>query len=79
MADVVARVEVGIIGPHGAPLVKRHVRQPLPVAWHQVQAAEHVRDELLRRGGGALEDHHRRDVHVSGRVVLQMQERRVER
>ena len=79
VADVVARVEVRVVGPHRPALPERHVREALAVARHEVQAADDVVDELLRRRRLALEDHHRRDVHVRGRVVLQVQERRVER
>ena len=79
VADVVARVEVRVVGPHRPALAERDVGQPLAVARHQVQPAEHVIDQLLRRRRLALEDHHRRDVHVRGRVVLEMQERRVQR
>ena len=39
-----------------------------------MKAAEHVVDELLLGRGAPLEDHHRRDVHVGGGVVLQVQE-----
>ena len=79
VADVVARVEMRVVGPYRPALPERHVGKPLAIARHQVQAAEDVIDELLRRGRLALEDHHRRDVHVRGRVVLQVQERGIER
>ena len=78
VADVVVRVEVGVVGPHRAPLIERHVRQALAVARHEVQAALHVLDELLRRRRTAFEDHHRRHVHVRGGVILQVQEGGVE-
>ena len=78
VADVVVGVEVGIVGPHRAPLIERHVRQALAVARHEVQAALHVLDELLRRRRAALEDHHRRHVHVRGGVILQVQEGGIE-
>ena len=79
VADVVARVEVGVVGPHRPALVERHVCEPLAVARYQVQAALHVGHELLGRRRLALEDHHRRDVHMRGGVVLQVQEGRVQR
>ncbi len=79
VADVVARVEVRVVGPHRPALPERHVGEALAVARHQVQAAEDVIDELLRRRRLALEHHHRRHVHVRGRVVLQVQEGRVQR
>ena len=79
VADVVARVEVRIVGPHRPALPEGDVREPLAVARHEVQAAEHMVDQLLRRGRLALEHHHRRHVHVRGRVVLEVQKRRVQR
>ena len=78
VADVVVGVEVRVIGPHRPALVERNVGQALAVARHQVQAADDVLDELLQRRRRALEDHHRGDVHVRARVVLEMQERRVQ-
>ncbi len=78
VADVVVGVEVGVVRPHRPPLLERHVGQPLAVARHEVQAALHVIDELLRCRRAALEDHHRRHVHVRGGVILQVQEGGVE-
>ena len=78
VADVVVGVEVGIVGPHRTALVERHIRQALAVARHEVQAALHVLDELLRRRRAAFEDHHRRHVHVRSGVILQVQEGGVE-
>ena len=72
VANVVARVEIGIVHPHWSPLLQRNVRQPLAIARDEVQAAQYVIDELLRARRGALEDHHRRHVHVGGRVVLEV-------
>ena len=79
VAYVVARVEMRIIGPHRPALIEGNVGQPLAVARHQVQAAEHVVDQLLRSRRFALEHHHRGHVHVRGRVVLQVQEGGVQR
>ncbi len=73
MADVVVRVEVRIIGPHRPALSERNMGEPLAIARHQVQAAEDMVDQLLRGGRLALEDHHRGDVHVRCRVVLEVQ------
>ena len=78
VADVVARVEMRIVGPQRPSLVERHVRQPLAIARHQVQPAEHMVGQLLGRRRVALEHHHRGDVHVRGRIVLQVQERGIE-
>ncbi len=72
VAYVVARVEVGVISPHRPPLTVGDVREALAVAGDEVQAAEHVVGQLLQAGRIALEDHHRRDVHVRGRAFLQL-------
>ena len=79
VADVVVGVEVRVVGPHRPALAERDVGEPLAVARHEVQARLDVLDELRVRRRRALEDHHRRDVHVRGRVVLEVQERRVQR
>ena len=79
VAYVVVGVEVGVVGPDRTSLSERHVREPLAVARHEVQAADDVLDEFVERRRVALEHHHGRDVHVRSRVVLEVQERRVER
>ena len=79
VADVVARVEVGIVGPHRTALAVGHVREALAIARHEVQAAEHVIDQLLQARRLALEDHHRGHMHVRGRAFLELQEGRVQR
>jgi hypothetical protein len=78
VADVVARVEMGVVRPHRPALIEGHVLQALAVARDEVQAGGHVLVQLRGRGRFAFEHHHRRDVHVRSRVVLEMQERRVE-
>jgi hypothetical protein len=78
VTDVVARVEMRIVRPQRSPLAERHIGQTLAIARHQVQAAEHMVGQLPRRRRNTLEHHHQRDMHVRGRVVLQMQERGIE-
>ncbi len=78
VADVVAGVEVRVVGPHRPTLSERHERQSLAVARHEVQPREDVLDELLVSRCLAFEDHHRGDVHVRGAAVLQVQEGRVQ-
>ena len=79
VADVVVRVEARVVGPHGSALVGRHEGKSLTVARHQVQATEHMVDQFLLGWRLTCEDHHQRDVHVRGRVVLQVQERGIQR
>ncbi len=78
VADVVVGVEVGVIGPHRPPLAVGDVGQTLAVARDEVQAVVDVVDEFPQRWSLAFEDHHRRDMHVRRRVVLEVQERRVQ-
>src|SRR5436853_409322 len=40
VADVVARVEVRVVGPDGTALPVRNVREALAVARHEMQAAD---------------------------------------
>ena len=59
------------------PVALPHEVQALPVAGDQVKARLDVLDKLRVGRSGTLEHHHRRDVHVGGRVVLEVKERRI--
>ena len=48
-------------------------------SYGELEPRHDVVDELLVGRRSSFEDHHRRDVHVRVRVVLQVQEGRVER
>ena len=73
VAHVIGQVEVRVVDPDGTALVEGHERQPLSVAWNQMQPQADLVDELGVRGGFALEHHAAGHVHVRG-VTLEMQE-----
>jgi hypothetical protein len=76
VTDVVLEVEVVVVDPQRPSGLERRVREPLPIARHEVQ----TRADVLQHGGerrrGTLEDRDRADVHVRARVLL-MEERGV--
>ena len=78
LAHVVAQVQVRVVDPARPALAERHEGELLAVARDEVEPALDPRDELVVGGRVAVEEHHRGDVHVGG-VVLEVQERRVER
>ena len=77
VAHVVADVEVGVVDPHRAALLERHLGQPLPVARDEVQARLGLPNQLLVGRRVAREHHARGDVHVRA-VALEVQEGGVE-
>ena len=77
MADVVARVEVRVVDPHGPALHERREGQLLAVARHEREAALELRDEVLVGRCRALEEQDRSDVHVRA-SLLEREERGVE-
>ena len=73
VAHVIGQVEVRVVDPDRPALVEGHERQPLPVAWNQMQPQADLVDQLGVRGRLALEHHAAGHVHVRG-VPLEMQE-----
>ena len=76
--QVVVGLEVRIVDPYRATLPEGHVGQALAVARDQVQAADHVLDQLRIGGRLSLKDEDRRHVHVGATRLLEMQEGGVE-
>jgi hypothetical protein len=76
VAQVVLEVEVGIVDPERATGLERRVRELLPVAGDQVEAAAEVLEDVHEGGRRTLEDRDRADVHVRIGVLL-VQEGRV--
>ena len=74
---VVLEVQMRVVDPDRPALAEGHEAKLLAKARHQVQSRVDVVAELLVRGGRALEDRRRGDVHV-GAVALQVKERRVQ-
>ena len=76
-ADVVAQVQMRVVHPARAPLAERDEGEALAVARDEPEAALDGLQEVVVGGRGSLEEHHRRHVHVRGRV-LDVQERCVQ-
>jgi hypothetical protein len=77
VADVVAGVEVRVVGPHRPALPERDLDEPLAVARDEVEPALDVLEQLGVGRRLALEHHARPDVPVRP-AGLEVQERRVE-
>lgn len=71
---VIVKVEARVIDPHRAAQVKRYEQDLLPVARYLRQPRRDRSRNLPRTRCRALEDPHRPDMHVAGRI-LDVQER----
>ncbi len=61
-----ARVEMGIVDPHGPALLERDESQPLAVAGHEMQPRGDRVEQLVVRRRRAFDHRARRHVHVRG-------------
>ena len=79
VAEVVVGVEVRVVRPDRPALAEGHVGEALAVAGHEVQTTLDVLDESSSVGAVPSNTITEGDMHVGRRVILEMQERRVER
>src|SRR4029077_19261165 len=70
VADVVAEVEVDVVGPERPPGLQWGHDELLAEAGDQVEAPAHVLDQVDVAGRWPLEDQDRADVHMAGGALV---------